>query len=268
MERVQAQRGVLAGGQGAVTDPFGRIRADQADLAGPLGPEEIEELLQGGPVVTGLGPHQPAGVVIDDDHQVAVAAPVGDLVDPDPGEPIEGISHRPGIGDDTPGDRAHGPPGDPHQLDHCRLRGVGDEPGDLVIESTGVAGAVTGPWHRRDDHPVVPARHPGRVGFDEHLHRPRIECPPTSPALTVVVAAPTAPAVPAPTGRVRSGPTRHHDLIRRLIDIDALDHHPAVDPNDPRPYPLRLHAAATPLSSSLRTAGKPSRAAACTAPLV
>jgi hypothetical protein len=29
--------------------------------------------------------------VIDDDHQVLVAASVGDLVDPDPLEPVEGI---------------------------------------------------------------------------------------------------------------------------------------------------------------------------------
>jgi len=42
--------------------------------------------------------------VIDDDHQIAVATPVGDLVDPDPGEPIEGISQLLGFGDDTGGD--------------------------------------------------------------------------------------------------------------------------------------------------------------------
>ncbi len=102
VERVQAQRGVLTRGQGAVTDPLGRIRADQPDTTGSFGSEEIEELLEGGPVVTGLGPHHPAAVVVDDDHQVLVSAPVGDLVDPDPGEPVEGIPDLAGVGTTRP----------------------------------------------------------------------------------------------------------------------------------------------------------------------
>jgi hypothetical protein len=35
------------------------------------------------------GPHQPAGVVVDDDGQIALTLAVADLVDPDPAQPGE-----------------------------------------------------------------------------------------------------------------------------------------------------------------------------------
>lgn len=189
MERVQAERGVLASGQGAVADPLGRIRADQADLGCSFRSEEIKEPLEGGPVVAGGGPHQPAGVVVDNDHQVLVAAPVGDLIDPDPGQPIERVPHRPGIRDNPTSDRPHSAPRDPHlQLDHRRLGDVGDQPGHPIIEDTAMTGAVTRPGHRSNCHTMVSTRHPRCVGFDEHLGRPGIQCPPAAPTLAVVVA--------------------------------------------------------------------------------
>ena len=39
--------------------------------------------MQGRFIAAGCGPHEPAGVVVDDDGQVVVAALVGDLIDPD-----------------------------------------------------------------------------------------------------------------------------------------------------------------------------------------
>lgn len=48
MERVQAERGVLTGGEGAVGDPLGRLGADQLDPCRLLATKEIEELLDGG----------------------------------------------------------------------------------------------------------------------------------------------------------------------------------------------------------------------------
>ena len=72
-------------------DPLGRVGADQADLGATLGAEQVEERLQGLAIMSCRGPHQSAGVVIDDHHQVLVAAPIGDLVDPDPRQPIERI---------------------------------------------------------------------------------------------------------------------------------------------------------------------------------
>jgi hypothetical protein len=259
---------VGAGRQGHVADPLGRIGADQADSGGPFRTEQIEEPLQGGPVMAGGGPHQPAGVVVDDDHQVLVAAPVGDLVDPDASEPVEGVDGGSRVGHDPGSDRAHGPPRDPHQRDHRGLGGVGHQPCGLVIEGPGVPGAVTRPRHRRHDHPMIPAPHAWGVRLDEHLHRPGIQRPPPAPALAAVVTARPAPTVAAPAGRVRPGTARHHDLAHRLVGLDTLDHHAAVDADDPRPYPLRLHAVALALADQPRTVGKPARATACSAPAV
>ena len=235
-----------------VADPLGGVGADQLDTTGPLRAEEIEELLQGGPVVTGRRPHQPTRVVIDDDHQVLVATPIGDLVDPDPHQPVERIPHRSGIDHDPAGDRPHGAPGDPHQLDHRRLRAVGDQPGDLIIERSGVPGAVTGPRHRRHRHPMVGAVDPWRVGLDEHPHRAGIQRPPPPSSLTPVIAGAAPTALAATTGDTPAEPARHHDLAGVLVELDGLDDDAAFDADHPRPYPLRLHPVAPRSTSSRR----------------
>ena len=235
-----------------VTDPLRGVGADQANPGCPLGAEEIEELLQRGPVVAGGGPHQPAAVVVDDDHQVLVAAPVGDLVDPDPHQPVERIPHGPGIDDDAAGDRPDTAPSDPHQLHHRRLRAVRDEPGDLIVEGAGVPGSVTGPRHRSDRHPVLRTRHPWRVGLDEHADRAGIQSPPAAPPLTLVVAAATPIAAPTATRRTPAQPARHDDLGAVVVVLDRLDDDPAFDAEHPRPYPLRLHPVRPRSLSSLR----------------
>ena len=65
-------------------DPVRTVGGDVGDLAAPLLTEGVEEALEGGLVPAGGGPDQPTGVVVDDHGQVAVAALVGDLIDPDP----------------------------------------------------------------------------------------------------------------------------------------------------------------------------------------
>ena len=67
-----------------VGDPVRTVGGDVGDLAAPLLTEGVEEALEGGLVPAGGGPDQPTGVVVDDHGQVAVAALVGDLIDPDP----------------------------------------------------------------------------------------------------------------------------------------------------------------------------------------
>lgn len=52
-------------------------------------------------VVVLSGPDQPAAVVVDDHGEVAVAALVGDLVDPDAHQPVEGVDRSPGLVDDS-----------------------------------------------------------------------------------------------------------------------------------------------------------------------
>jgi hypothetical protein len=64
-------------------------------------------------VAAGGGPHQPAGVVVDHDHQVLVPALVGDLIDPDPLEPLEPVDAGVDVGHDPGDDVAHRAPPDP-----------------------------------------------------------------------------------------------------------------------------------------------------------
>jgi len=76
------------------------------ELAGVITAEGVEEAVQGGLVVAGRGPHQPAGVVVDDHRQVAVALLVGDLVHADAAQPLKPV-HRGGLLGGDP--RAHPP---------------------------------------------------------------------------------------------------------------------------------------------------------------
>ena len=68
----------------------------------------------------------------------------------DANQSLEGALRSAGVGHDPRDDRAHAAPRDAHQLRDRGLRGVGHEPGHLVIEVAGVAGAVTGPGHLGD----------------------------------------------------------------------------------------------------------------------
>ncbi len=52
------------------------------------GPSSSKNTLQRGVVAARSRPHQPAAVMVDDHDQIAVAALVGDLVDPDPAQPV------------------------------------------------------------------------------------------------------------------------------------------------------------------------------------
>jgi len=65
-------------------DEVSSIGTDMGDLRAAVFAEKVEELTNGGAGASRRGPDQPAGVVVDDDHQVLVALLVADLVDPDP----------------------------------------------------------------------------------------------------------------------------------------------------------------------------------------
>jgi hypothetical protein len=74
-------------GTGLGHDGVDEVRAvgrDMSDLRTALGAQEVKEPAHRGAVAARRGPHQPAGVVIDDDHQILVTVLVADLVDPDP----------------------------------------------------------------------------------------------------------------------------------------------------------------------------------------
>ena len=109
--------------------------------------EQVEEAVEGLLVPPDRGPDEATGVVVDHDGQVAVAALVGDLVDADAGEALEGVVGGPAVGDDALDDGADALPGDAQQLAHRGLGGVGDQPGHGVVEVAGVPRPVAGPGH-------------------------------------------------------------------------------------------------------------------------
>lgn len=110
------------------------------------------------------------------------------------------VAGRPRIGDHPGDDRSDRPPGDPDERPDGALRGVRREPCDRIVEDPGVAGFVTGPGDRDDDHPVNRAADSRRVGLQVRLRRPEIERPPASPTVASVIAWAPPPADPAAEG--------------------------------------------------------------------
>ena len=100
----------------------------------------------------------------------------------------EGVVAHSAVVNEALDDRADRPPPDAQQLADGGLRAVGDEPGHLVVEVTGMARAMTCPGHLRDRRPVLRAAHPRRIGLEEALKGPKIEtAPPSSPLAPVIV---------------------------------------------------------------------------------
>jgi hypothetical protein len=117
VERIQADRGVLTAQTDDVADPLLGIAENQPDPGRSLVAEQVKEPLERLLVVPLGRPDQPAGVVVHDHGQVAVAALVGDLIDTDPAEPVERIDRSSGLVDHASNDRSHGDPRDAQQLD-------------------------------------------------------------------------------------------------------------------------------------------------------
>jgi hypothetical protein len=99
---------------------------------------------------------------------------------------------------------------------------------------------------------MIGTRHTGGVGLDEHPHRAGIQRPPPAPPLTLVAAAAASPALTASTCRTPPQPTRHHNLVSALVELDRLDDDVTFDADHPPPYPLRLHPVARRSTSSRR----------------
>jgi len=171
-----------------------------------------------------------------------VAALVADLVDPNAGEAVEGIVRGPSVIDHPGDDRPDRSPGHTHEGDHRRLGGVGNQPGDLVIEVAGVAGAVAGPGHLGNRRTVLGAVHPGSVGLQITHERAEVQCPPVPPALPLVVAGSTASAAPAPALGRAPRTDVDNDGFRLFVEVDRLDHRGPVDTEQFPPYAGSEHA--------------------------
>lgn len=199
MERVQAGDRLRGAAAHRVVDPVWAIRAHVGQQPGPVIAERVEERLDGGFVASLSGPHEPAGVVVDDDGDVALALAVRQLVDPDAPQPVEHVPAVSVLGHDPLHDGGHRPLADPKQLRHHRRRRMRRQPAGLVLERPGETGFGSRPWHRRDDHTVDRATHPTGISFEERPDRPQVQRPPSTPPPPAVMAPASTPAARAAT---------------------------------------------------------------------
>ena len=202
------------------------------------GAERLERLA----VPTGRGPDQPAGVVIDHDRDVAVALLVADLINPDPAQPFQRVPGGDAVGDDPRHDRPDRAPGDPQQRLQRRLRRAGGHPGDGVLQDGGVPGVVPRPRHPGDDHPVLAAGHPRRVGFQVRPVQPKVRCPPLPAALALVIARTAPLTTPTPPLGALTRPDREDRDLGLVVELDAVDHRRSLDPEHTCPYLVVAHA--------------------------
>ena len=116
-----------------------------------------------------------AGVVIDDDGQVALTLAMADLVDADAVQSVEQVELAPRVIADAIADRADGAPRDTHQLRDRALRCVDRKPRRLILKRPGEPRPMPGPRNRTDDHAVTATAHPLRIGLQERQRRPEIQ---------------------------------------------------------------------------------------------
>jgi hypothetical protein len=224
VERVGPADGAGAGAGHDRGDPLRAIGRHVGDRRAAFRAERVEESLQGGHVLARCGPHQSPGVVIDDHHQEQLPTPVGDLIDPDPAQPLEPVDQRVDVGPDPGDDRPDRAPRDPHQLGDRGLRRLRGQPRHLIVERVRMAGVVAGPGHVSDYHRVHRALHPHAVGLQPHLDRAQIQpAPPASPGTPLVIAAAPAPAASTPVPLPSRRPHRHDHDLRVLVVLDVLD---------------------------------------------
>jgi hypothetical protein len=180
--------------------------------------------------------------VVHDDGEVLVAALVADLVDPDAAKTVEGVVGDPGVVDHPGDDRPHRPPRHPQQLAHRRLRGVGHQPGNLVVEVPRVAGTMAGPGHLGHGRAVLSTVHPGSISLEVTEEDADVEGPPVPSPHTLVVAGGTTPAEPASAFRRTPRPNVDHHGSCLFVEVDSLDHRRPVDTEQFAPYVGTEHA--------------------------
>ena len=210
----------------------GAVQVDRhrLDPGAALGPELDEEGGQGRLGAPRPGPDDPPGVVADHAQQVAVALAVGDLVDADPPQPIQGVRGVPeGLVDDPldhPSDRR---PVDAHQPGDDRLGRVAGEDGAGVLEGSGEARARPGPGHLLADDTAGRTVDPAHLGPDQAGGAKGIQVAP-APGRAVVDR-----ACPMPTPRAAHRPSLgagdvHHDPLVGAFDQLDPDHPLAAQP--------------------------------------
>ena len=129
------------------------VHRDRCELGGTLGSEVVEELVEGLGVFAFGPPDDPTPVMVDDQGQVLVVLPPGDLIDPDTEQAIQAARFQLG-GHDPFAGPAHGPPRHPTQPGDRGLVHPGRQPGQQVIEVPGQMGPGPSEGDGLDDHPM------------------------------------------------------------------------------------------------------------------
>jgi len=163
--------------------------------------------------------------VVHDDHQVLVALLVGDLVDPDPGQPAQPVEVGVDVGPHPGDDRPDGAPCDAHQLGHRGLGGLGRQPRHGLVEGVGVACVVTRPRDTCHDHPMLGAGDPCGVGLQHRPHGAQVQRPPPPPTPASVVTGAATATDPATAAGSARWPHMSHQQLRVLVELDPLDDH-------------------------------------------
>ena len=169
-----------------------------------------------------------------------MALAIREVVDPDSPQALEQVAVGERLVGHSLADRAHGAPGDAHQLGDSLAGRVHRQPADLVLERDREARVVPGPRHLGDDDAMLLAIHARRVGLHIGERRPEIERPPPPAPLAGIFPRAASTAYPAAVLLPRLRTNRHHD--RAELDTDVLDHRP-LDPEQHLPYASGAHAA-------------------------
>ena len=228
VEGVHADQGLRGPFGDHIVDPGRAVAGHVGQQRGPGRAERVEERRDGGLVAALLGPHHPAGVVIDHNHEVLMALLVRLVVDPDPAQALQPVHPVPGLGDHPGHHRGHRPPGRTHQGSHRGLGRVRRQPSGLVLERRRGTGLVPCPRHRGNQHPVPAAVHPRGRSFQIDHGRAQIQGPPPPVTVTLIPDRTPTPALRT-TGRCppRGGDPHHQHLPvrRRPLQPHALDDH-------------------------------------------
>jgi hypothetical protein len=112
--------------------------------------------------------------VVDDDREVALAAPDRDLVEPQAPQPGEQVALGLGVGHHARADPTDRAPRDPHQRGDRGLGRVDRQPRGLVLKAARELRVVARPRHRRDDHAMPFALDARRLGLHERRRHAEI----------------------------------------------------------------------------------------------
>lgn len=244
VERVHTQGRVWTARRHDVAIGAGRIGADELNEGRALGPKLVEEAMEVRLVAPRACPQKPAGVVIDNDRQVAVPSPIAHVVNPDAPDAFKGVMAPESFRGDSLNNRANASPGDAQQRRHGRLVGSRHEPCGDVLEGPGRPSPRPSPGNMGYDDAMLGAAHTWCIGFDIRFDQADVGCSPAPTAPALVVAWARSLTLPAATGLSGLRPYVDHKVAFTLT-LKTLNDGP-LDAEQARPYAETAHSAPRP----------------------